>query len=77
MFYVQAGCANGFLVVPDFAVFTYKCTNPYRPEYDSGLIYNDADIAVKWPTGIDEIILSAKDKQLIPYCKKAIMTFSQ
>ena len=65
MFYIPEGCAHGFLVVSDFAVFTYKCTNPYRPEYDSGIIYNDMDIGVDWPTeGIGEIILSDKDKQL-------------
>jgi len=65
MFYVPEGCAHGFLVVSDFAVFTYKCTNLYHPEYDSGIIYNDKDIAVKWPTEqIEGIILSDKDKQL-------------
>lgn len=65
MFYIPEGCAHGFLVVSDFAVFTYKCTNLYHPEYDSGIIYNDKDIAVKWPTeGIDEIVLSDRDKRL-------------
>jgi dTDP-4-dehydrorhamnose 3,5-epimerase len=65
MFFVPEGCAHGFLVVSDFAVFTYKCTNLYHPEYDSGIIYNDKDIDVKWPTeNIEQIILSDKDKQL-------------
>ncbi len=65
MFYIPEGCAHGFLVISDFAVFTYKCTNPYRPEYDSGIIYNDMDIGIDWPTeGIEQIVLSDKDKQL-------------
>ena len=65
MFYIPEGCAHGFLVLSDSAVFTYKCTNLYHPEYDSGIIYNDKDIGIEWPTEqIKQIILSDKDKQL-------------
>ena len=62
-FYVPEGFAHGFLVVSDEAVFNYKCTNFYSPEYDSGLLWNDKDVAIEWPLyGIDEILLSEKDK---------------
>ena len=62
-FYVPEGFAHGFLVVSDEAVFNYKCTNFYSPEYDSGLLWNDEDVAIEWPLdGIDEILLSEKDK---------------
>ena len=62
-FYVPEGFAHGFLVLSEEAVFNYKCTNFYAPEYDSGLLWNDPDVAIEWPTeGIDEIILSEKDK---------------
>ena len=62
-FYIPEGFAHGFLVLSDVAVFNYKCTDYYAPEYDSGVLWNDADIAVKWPVEeIDEIILSEKDK---------------
>ena len=36
-FYVPEGFAHGFLVVSDEAVFNYKCTDYYAPEFDSGL----------------------------------------
>ena len=62
-FYVPEGFAHGFLVLSDVAVFNYKCTDYYAPEYDSGLLWNDEDIAIEWPLdGIEEILLSDKDK---------------
>jgi len=62
-FYIPEGFAHGFLVMSDTAVFNYKCTDYYAPEYDSGLLWNDKDIAIEWPlAGIEEILLSEKDK---------------
>lgn len=62
-FYVPEGFAHGFLVVSDVAVFNYKCTDYYAPEYDGGVLWNDEDIAIEWPLeGIKEILFSEKDK---------------
>lgn len=62
-FYVPEGFAHGFLVLSETAVFTYKCTDYYAPEYDSGLLWNDPDVAINWPLeGISDILLSEKDK---------------
>lgn len=63
-FYVPEGFAHGFLVLSEEAVFNYKCTNLYSPEYDSGLLWNDRDVNVQWPLeNIEEILLSEKDKK--------------
>jgi len=63
-FYVPEGFAHGFVVTSEEAVFNYKCTDFYAPEYDSGLLWNDEDVAIEWPIeGIDEILLSEKDKK--------------
>lgn len=62
-FYIPEGFAHGFLVLSDEAIFTYKCTDYYAPEYDAGILWNDPDIGIRWPLEeIDEIILSDKDK---------------
>lgn len=62
-FYIPEGFAHGFIVLSDEAVFNYKCTDFYAPEYDAGLLWNDEEIGIKWPlSGIDNIILSEKDK---------------
>ncbi|MDY3957992.1 dTDP-4-dehydrorhamnose 3,5-epimerase [Romboutsia timonensis] len=63
-FYVPEGFAHGFLVLSDEAVFNYKCTDYYAPEYDCGLLWNDEDVNIQWLLeNIDEVILSEKDKK--------------
>lgn len=63
-FYVPEGFAHGFVVTSDEAVFNYKCTDFYAPEYDSGLLWNDPEVGIKWPLdGIEEVLLSEKDKK--------------
>lgn len=62
-FYVPEGFAHGFLVLSDEAVFNYKCTDFYSPEYECGVMWNDPDINIEWPLdGIENILLSEKDK---------------
>ncbi|MDT0126577.1 dTDP-4-dehydrorhamnose 3,5-epimerase [Paenibacillus sp. RRE4] len=64
-FYIPEGFAHGFLVLSDEAEFVYKCTNLYHPEFDGGILWNDPEIGVDWPLhGIDEVLLSDKDKKL-------------
>ncbi|KDR94587.1 dTDP-4-dehydrorhamnose 3,5-epimerase [Peptoclostridium litorale DSM 5388] len=64
-FYIPEGFAHGFLVLSDVAEFTYKCTEFYHPEDECGIIWNDPQIGIKWPTeGIEDIKLSKKDASL-------------
>ena len=63
-FYVPEGFAHGFLVTSEYATYTYKCTRLYDPSSEGGILYNDEDLAIAWPTdGIEEILLSEKDKK--------------
>lgn len=62
--YIPPKFAHGFVVLSDEAEFVYKCTEFYHGEDESGIIWNDEDIGIDWPLdGIDEIILSDKDKE--------------
>lgn len=62
-FYIPEGFAHGFLVLSEHATFQYKCTNYYASEYDSGILWNDPDVNIKWPLeDIEEVLLSDKDK---------------
>ena len=62
-FYIPEGFAHGFLVLSEQAEFCYKCTDYYHPEDEGGIIWNDAEIGIKWPLeSIAEVILSEKDK---------------
>jgi len=63
-FYIPPGFAHGFLTLSDIVVFAYKCTDFYYPEDESGIIWNDPVINIKWPDLCMEYILSEKDKKL-------------
>lgn len=63
-FYVPEGFAHGFVVTSEEAVFNYKCTDFYAPEYDSGLLWNDEEVNIQWPLeGLGDILLSEKDQK--------------
>ena len=60
-FMIPRGFAHGFLVLSDYAEFTYKCDDVYHPEDEGGIMWNDPAIGIDWPE-VGEIILSEKDK---------------
>lgn len=62
--FVPRGCAHGYAVLSEEAVFAYKVDNYYAPEFDSGIIWNDRLLKIDWQTNIEEVILSEKDKAL-------------
>ena len=66
--FVPRGVAHGFVVLKNDTILAYKCDNFYNKEAESGIIYNDAEIAIDWMLNEDEIILSDKDK-LLPNLK--------
>lgn len=63
-FYVPEGFAHGFVVLSEAAEFAYKCTAFYDAADEGGIRWDDPDIGIQWPIGMDEILLSKKDKGL-------------
>ncbi|BBW90327.1 dTDP-4-dehydrorhamnose 3,5-epimerase [Pseudoalteromonas sp. PS1M3] len=59
-FYVPPGFAHGFCVLSETADFQYKCTDYYDPSDESGLLWNDDNLAIQWP--LSAPLLSEKDK---------------
>ena len=62
--YIPKGFAHGFIVLSDYAVFSYKVDNFYSPSHDSGILWNDSQFGIDWAVPHDKIILSEKDKVL-------------
>ena len=60
-FYIPRGFAHGFLVLSDEAIFTYKVDNPYAPQADGGIRWNDPALAINWPVDGLDVLTSEKD----------------
>jgi len=62
--YIPGEFGHGYLVLEP-SIVSYKCSEKFYSEYDDGIKWDDADIGIDWPTdGIDNVILSEKDKNL-------------
>ena len=73
-FLIPRGFAHGFSVLSDTAIFTYKCDNPYHPEADGGILFNDPDLAIDWKIPADKMLLSDKDTKH-PLLREAKIAF--
>jgi dTDP-4-dehydrorhamnose 3,5-epimerase len=60
--FIPKGFAHGFYVKSETAVFTYKVDNPYAPEYERSIRFDDPAISVDWQIE-GEIIVSEKDRK--------------
>ncbi len=60
--YIPEGFAHGYCVISECAEISYKCSEIYYSEYDSGVYWNDPDLAIKWP--VKEPLLSIRDSEL-------------
>lgn len=68
MFYVPQGFAHGFVTLEDNTHFIYKCTEEYNPVADSGIIWNDKTLNIKWPL-VEDLSFSEKDLKLPTFNK--------
>ncbi len=69
--FVPRGFAHGFITLSEQSIFSYKCDNFYDKAAESGIIYNDATLALDWHLPKDDFIISEKDLQL-PSFREAI-----
>ena len=65
--YVPRGFAHGFVVLSKEAIFAYKVDNTYAPIYDSGIAWDDKDLAIEWEIAANEVKLSEKDQKLMSF----------
>jgi len=61
MVFVPPWCAHGFCVVSETAEVVYKTSTEYAPAYESGIAWNDPDLAIEWP--VQSPIISPRDQQ--------------
>jgi dTDP-4-dehydrorhamnose 3,5-epimerase len=62
--YIPVGFAHGFLTLTDDVLVMYKVSDYYAPACDSGIRWDDPDIAIPWPMSAADLIISDKDRRL-------------
>ena len=77
LFYIPRGFAHGFLVMSDKAVFSYKVDSYYHQESEWTLDWNDKRLKIEWPLNEQEIQLSEKDRNGMPWEKLNFCNKSQ
>ncbi len=70
--YVPQYFGHGYLVIED-SVVSYKCAETFYADGDSGIMFNDPDIAIEWPLekigGMENMIISEKDRSLMSFAE--------
>ena len=51
-------------MLSESAIFAYKVDNIYKPDYDSGIYWNDPILNIPWGVDKSEILVSEKDSKL-------------
>ena len=69
-FFIPRGFAHGFLVLSEEAIFTYKVDNPYAPQSEAGIRWNDPELGIEWPIDPSQVQTSEKDL-MQPFFKDA------
>jgi dTDP-4-dehydrorhamnose 3,5-epimerase len=61
--YVPVGFAHGFCVLSETADVLYKQTAYYDPAVERGIAWDDPEIGIVWPLPVEELIVSARDRE--------------
>ncbi len=64
MLFIPRGCAHGFAVLSQEAVFQYKCDNFYHQQSESGILFADPFLGIDWMLPAKDLIISEKDREL-------------
>jgi len=62
MIWIPPGFAHGYMVLSEHAIVFYKTTDYYAPEHERTILWNDPELAIRWPLD-GEPIVSDKDRR--------------
>ncbi len=61
---IPKGFAHGYAVLSKTAIFSYKCSDYYAPEYENGILYSDPSLNIDWIIPVEDRKVSEKDLAL-------------
>ncbi len=59
--YVPRGFAHGFASLEDGTIMLYQCDGAYDRETDTGILFNDPELGIRWPIDEKKAVHSARD----------------
>ncbi len=65
--YIPEGFAHGFCSLANNTVIFYKNSNYRNKKYETGILWKDKDLKIKWP--VKKPIISLKDKKNLNFSK--------
>ena len=60
--YVPRGFAHGFLSLCDGSAVLYQCDGAYDKDSDTGILFCDEDIGIKWPVEVSKMVVGQRDR---------------
>ena len=66
MIWIPPGFAHGYMVLSEHAIVFYKTTDYYAPEHERTIVWNDRDLAIRWPLDAEPMV-SDKDRRGTPF----------
>jgi dTDP-4-dehydrorhamnose 3,5-epimerase len=61
MLWIPEGFGHAFLILSEVAGFAYKVTDYYSQAGERTIVWNDPELAIKWPIAAADAIVSEKD----------------
>lgn len=64
---IPRGFAHGFLSLSENTEVLYQCDGDYDKDSDTGIVFNDEDVNIRWPIETSKMIVGKRDTELMSF----------
>lgn len=72
MLWIPVGFGHAFLALTEEVGFAYKVTDYYSAAGERTILWNDPELAIRWPIRAEDVIISEKDAHGSPFRKAEV-----